>query len=61
MPVAQLVTLIASLLVAFVLVFAIMGAANIGGSPIAQAIGAAIAAVAGWLGGNAIYARFVAR
>jgi hypothetical protein len=61
MPVSQLVTFVVALVAAFVIVFGLMGAANLGGTPIAQAAGAAVAAIAGLIGGNFVYARFVKR
>jgi hypothetical protein len=61
MPVSQLVTFVVALVAAFVIVFGLMGAANLGGTAIAQAAGAAVAAIAGLIGGNFVYARFVKR
>jgi hypothetical protein len=45
-------------LVAFVVIFAVAGALNLGGSGLAQAVLAAIAALIGIYAGRAVYARY---
>jgi hypothetical protein len=59
MSVIQIATLAACLVISFVVIFAIVGGLNWGGSMLVQAVCAAVAAAVGLLAGNWVYARFL--
>jgi hypothetical protein len=56
----MILCLVGSIAVAIVVVFAIVGGLNLGGSTLSQALSAAVAVIIGYFAGRAIHAKFFA-